>query len=36
MADEEISREDVIERLSNALWHTSDEKLAVIAAVIDL
>lgn len=31
-----LSREEKIERLTNALWRTSEEKLDVIAAIIDL
>lgn len=33
---DEMSREEKIELLTNALWRTSNEKLDVIAAVIDL
>ena len=29
-------REEKIERIASALWKTSDEKLDVIAAVLDL
>lgn len=33
---DDLSREEKIERITNALWRTSDDKLDVIAAVIDL
>jgi hypothetical protein len=31
-----VTREEKIERITNALWEVSEEKLDVIAAVIDL
>jgi hypothetical protein len=31
-----MTREEKIERLANALWGVSEEKLDIIAAVIDL
>lgn len=36
MSETPLSREEKIQRLTDALWKASDEKLDVIAAVIDL
>ena len=36
ITEPEMTREEQIELLCTALWSTSDEKIAIIAAVIDL
>jgi len=34
--EENLTREETVERISNALWKTSEEKLRIIAAILDL